>query len=68
MLSAAEWKTMLPAQMASSCWTTKGWARNRFDWARIAISKVDIRATLGCGLALFGCSQAKFPTPPATSP
>lgn len=35
-LSAAAWKTILPAQIASSCLTTKGCARNRFAWARIA--------------------------------
>lgn len=48
---------MLPAQIASSCCTTNGCAKNRLDWERMAISSAEIRATLGCGLFLLGISQ-----------
>lgn len=42
--SAAEWKTIVPAQTASNCCTTSGCAKNRFAWALMAISMVEIRA------------------------
>ena len=61
---------MFPAQMASSCCTTKGWARKRFDCARIAISSVDMRATPNWSLVFW--SQlgpgVRLPLPVAMSP
>lgn len=63
---------MLPAQMASSCCTTNGCAKNRFDCALIAISRVEMRAARAWGL--FFCERSQLglgvtcPLPSATSP
>ena len=48
---------MVPAQIASSCWTTSGCASSLFACALMAISRVEIRATRVCDLAFCEFSQ-----------